>query len=193
MFFPNTPQFVEFGIGPAAPAGWFGVDVPDGDAAPFVNAPLGSTYLYVVANTHVAQYVKCKADGRDDDWVIVGGIITETVTRAQFTDGGAAAGTKNLSTQIPAGAFVTRAYLLDVTGFTGNTSAVITIGDGTDVDRYNTGTPSVFATATAINLGAPSGEQIHTAAKTVTVTVTGGSDFTAIAAGQMTVRIFYTK
>ena len=193
MFYPNTPQFVEFGVGPAAPAGWHGVDVPDGDAYPFLQAPVGSEYLYVVANTHVAKYVKVKNDGADSDWVIVAGVITETVLFSDFTDGGSAAGTVSLSTAVPAGAFVTRAYLLDVVKFDGNTSAVVTIGDGTDVDRYNTGTPNVFADAVALDMGAPSGVQIHALAKTPVVTVTGGSDFTAVSAGAMTVRIFYTK
>lgn len=193
MFYPNTPQFVEFGVGPAAPAGWFGVDVPDGDAYPFLQAPIGSEYWHVVGETHVAKYVKVKNDGANNDWCIVSGVISETVTFADFTDGGAASGTVSLSTAIPAGAFVTRAYLLDVTGFTGNTSAVATLGDGTDVDRYGTGTPNVFATAAAIDMAAPSGVQIHTAAKTPVLTVTGGSDFGAITAGQATVRIFYTK
>lgn len=193
MFFPNTPQFVEFGVGPAAPAGWFGVDVPDGDAAPFINAPIGSEYLYVVGETHVARYVKVKNDGADNDWCVVAGVISETVTIADFTDGGAAVGTVSLSTAIPAGAFVTRAYLLNVVKFDGNTSAVVTIGDGTDVDRYNTGTPNVFADAAILNLGAVSGTAEHATAKTPVVTVTGASDFTAITAGSMTVRIFYTK
>lgn len=192
MFYPPNPRFAEFGVGPAAPAGWFGVDAPDGDAQPFSQAPVGSEYYYVVASTHVAKYVKVKNDGRDDDWCVVAGVISERVARADFTDGGGAAGTVALSTQIPAGAFVTRAYLLDVTGFAGNVSAVLTLGDGTDADRYGTGTPSVFASAAAVDLGAPSGVQIHTAAKTPTVTVTGSADFTAITVGAATVRILYT-
>lgn len=108
-----------------------------------------------------------------------------------FTDGGSAAGTLALDETLPIGAWVLRSVLRNVTGFTGNTSAVMVVGDGTDVDRYNTGTPSVFTTANAIDLGAPSGTQIHTAAATVTVTVTGGSDFTAITAGTATISIYF--
>ena len=194
MFIPNTPQFVEFGIGPSAPAGWFGVDVPDGDAYPWLQAPVGAEYWYIAANTHVARYLKVKNDGVDNDWCVVAGVISETVAVGDFTDGGGAAGTVALSTALPAGAFVTRAYLLDVTGFTGNTSAVAILGDGTDADRYGSATPTnVFASAAAIDLGAPSGVQIHAAAKTPTLTVTGNSDFGAVTAGQATVRIFYTK
>ena len=193
MFYPNTPQLVEFGVGPAAPAGWFGVDAPDGDGYPFLQAPVGSEYWYVVDSTHVAKYIKVKNDGRDDDWCIVSGVISERVVLADFTDGGAAAGTVALATQIPAGAFVTRAYLLNVTGFAGNTSATAALGDGTDVDRYGAASlPSVFADAVAVDMGALSGTAIHTAAKTPTLTVTGGSDFGAVSAGAATVRIFYT-
>lgn len=193
MFYPNTPQFVQPGVGVASPAGWCGPDVPDGDAAPWITAPVGSEYLYVVEDTHIAKYVKVKDDSADNDWAIVSGVISETVALADFTDGGAAVGTVVLASAIPVGAFVTRAYLLDVTGFAGDTSAVITVGDGTDPDRYNTGTPSVFTTATAIDLGAPSGTQIHAAAKSVTLTVTSAADWGSVTAGALTIRIFYTK
>lgn len=193
MYYPNVPQLVEYGVGAAAPAGWFGPDAPDGDATPFVQAPIGSRYIHVASAYHVAEYVKAVNNGRDDDWVVLSGCITERITRAQFTDGGAAIGTKALATQIPIGATVSRCYLLDVTGFSGNTSAVMIIGDGTDTDRYMTGTPDVFTTAAAIDLGAVSGVACHVAAKTVTVTVTSAADFTAVTAGAATVRIFYTK
>ncbi len=175
------------GTGPAV---FWGSVAPDGDSAPWLSAPVGSQYTRSVSTTHGQVWTKVKNDGIDDDWTGVG-IITERLTRSGFTDGGAAAGTKTLSTQIPQGAWVHRCYLQNVTGFTGNTSAVIVVGDGTDVDRYNTATPSVFANANAIDLGAPSGTAIHTAAATVTVTVTGGSDFTNISAGALTVKIFY--
>lgn len=191
MFYPTTPQFVQPGVGAASPAGWYGPDVPDGDASPWVNAPVGSEYIYVVADTHARKYVKVKADGRDDDWTVMLGVISQTVTRAQFTDGGSTSGTKALATQIPAGAFVVRAYLQNVTGFTGDTSAVIIVGDGSDTDRYNTSTPSVYTTVAALDLGAVSGTAVHVTAATVTLTITSAADFTNVAAGQLTIRIFY--
>lgn len=118
-------------------------------------------------------------------------VIQETVSLADFTDGGSTSGTAELSTDIPAGAVVTRALLPDVTGFVGDTSATVQIGDGTDVDRYNTGTPSVFATAANVDTGAVSGTAYHSTAKTPTITVTSATDFGAITAGEMTVVIFY--
>ena len=91
---------------------------------------------------------------------------------------------------IPLGATVVRSFLLALTGFTGDTSCTLTVGDGTDPDRYNTGTPSIFTTAAGeTDLGAISGTAYHTAAKSVTLTATSGSDWGAVTAGQATVVI----
>jgi hypothetical protein len=116
----------------------------------------------------------------------------ETILFSQFTDGGGASGTLNLSTSIPAGARYAFTLITAITGFTGDTSAVIIIGDGTDTDRYNTGTPSVFTTAAAgVDMGVASGTAWHTAAKTPVVTVTSAADFTAVVAGAATLTLFY--
>jgi magnesium-transporting ATPase (P-type) len=91
-------------------------------------------------------------------------------------------------------AFVQRVTLVNVTGFAGDVSATIQVGDGTTVNRYNTGTPSVFATATAIDTGAVSGTAIHIIANTVRLTVTTSTDFTLAVTngtGQLTVRVYY--
>jgi len=118
-------------------------------------------------------------------------IIQETVAFGDFTDGGAAVGTFELSTDIPVGAYVVQSSIDSVTGFTGDTSCTLTIGDGTDADRYNTGTPSIFTTASAVDAGAVSGTSFHSAAKTPTLTATSGSDWGAVTAGSVTVTIFY--
>lgn len=121
------------------------------------------------------------------------GYIEEYVTRAQFTDGGSAAGTYQLKSPIPAGAHVLATTYTEITGFTGDTSAVMTVGDGTDADRYNTGTPSVYTTAAAVSAGVPSGTQGHATAVYPTLTVTSASDFTAVTAGAVKVSVFYVK
>ena len=114
------------------------------------------------------------------------------VTRAQFTDGGATAGTFSLNTSIPAGARFAFTLITSITGFIGDTSAVITVGDGTDVDRYNTGTPSVFTTAAAgVDMGVASGTAWHTAAATPVLTVTSAADFTNVSAGSLLITLFY--
>lgn len=116
----------------------------------------------------------------------------ETVSRAAFTDGGATVGTYNLNTTIPAGAVFARSLVTGLTGFAGDTSATLKIGDGTTADRYNTGTPSVFATAAAgADMGAPSGTLWHTADVTPKLTITGNADFTNVTPGTLTVTLFW--
>jgi hypothetical protein len=119
--------------------------------------------------------------------------LTQTVGFADFTDGLGTSGTIDLTVgTIPAGATFLYSAVTAVTGFAGDTSAVLIIGDGTDHDRYNTGTINVFATAAAgVAAGAPSGVVYHDAAKTVKLTVTGAADFTSINAGSVTVELYY--
>jgi hypothetical protein len=118
--------------------------------------------------------------------------LSETVTYDQFTDGGAAVGTFVTSMVIPAGATVLYSAIKAVVGFAGDTSATIQIGDGTTVARYSTGTPSVFTTAAnGVSAGAVSGTAYHTAEKTVKLTITTATDWTAVSAGSVTVSVYY--
>jgi hypothetical protein len=174
------------------------IEILSGTAAPgtqdlYIQSPIGSSYWRKVAAGHVQHMVKVSDNNRADDWVVTEGLISQRVAYTDFTDGGAAAGTKALANQIPVGAEVLKTNITNVTGFTGDTSAVVIVGDGTDTDRYNTGTPSVFTTADSIAAGVPSGTRDHTAAATVTVTVTSAADFTNVAAGALTITIFYRK
>jgi hypothetical protein len=120
------------------------------------------------------------------------GCINQTISYADFMDSGGASGTFVLDEGIPDGAVVQRAILHSLTGFTGDTSAFIQIGDGTDVDRYSTGTPSVFTTnPSGCDLREPSGTAWHDDAKTVVVTITSNADFTSVSAGAATVAVCY--
>jgi hypothetical protein len=188
-----NPTFANNGVAGASPAEWYGTEAVDGDRAPWVLVPVGSVYVRKTSNTANTQsFVKHAAEGRDDDWGIEGSVHTvqKYFTYASLTANGAS-GTLVLAETIPVGAKVIDSVLLNVTGFTGDTSAVIIVGDGTDTDRYNTGTPSVFTTATAIDLGAASGTAIHTTAKSVTVTITSATAYSAVTAGAATLRIRY--
>lgn len=121
--------------------------------------------------------------------------ITQTLAVADFTDNADATGEIDLDHVIPAGAVVVRTLVKSIVGFAGDTTATFQVGDGTDVDRYSTGTPSCFTTAVAgVDAGAVSGTAFHATAKTPTLTVTGGSDFTDIVTdgnGSIEVTIFY--
>jgi hypothetical protein len=188
----NAPEYYESGVSGPNPSDWFGTTAIDGDAGDFIRSAPGFSYIRRDLTNNLASLplYKSKASSLDDDWSGVQ-CIAERVLFSQFTDGGAAIGTYDLKTQIPVGAWGLRCFLQNVTGFTGDTSATIQVGDGTDVDRYTTGTPSVFTTAAAIDLGALSGTAIHIAAVTVKLTVTSAADFTAVTAGALTIKIFY--
>jgi hypothetical protein len=120
-------------------------------------------------------------------------MFTETVAFDDFTDGGSTVGTYDITAgTIPAGATFLFAALTAVTGFAGDTSAALIIGDGDDTDRYNTSTIDVFSTAAdGISCGAPSGVQYHDTEATITLTVTTNADFTSVSAGSLTLVFYY--
>lgn len=192
MFFENTARFLQSGIDGPVPSVWYGPLALDGDAYPWLQAPLGSIYYYI-SGTNQKMYQKMENAGRDSDWALVGGmgVIVERVLYSDFTDGGAAVGAYTSAQSIPAGAYVLRTVLTDVTGFTGNSSCVLTVGDGATADRYNTSTINIYTTVAALDGGAVSGTAVHTAAKSPVLTATSASDWTAVTAGALTLKIFY--
>jgi hypothetical protein len=133
-------------------------------------------------------------DGGTSRTVGAVGVLQETFARAAFTDGGATVGTVQFAGSLPAGAVVLATKVLVGLGFTGDTSAAMTIGDGSDVDRYNTSTIDLFTTAaTGVQSGVPSGTKLLTAENRPTVTVTSAADFTNVAAGSVTIAIYYIQ
>lgn len=184
------------------PSQIFGDTAPhilEGTSAPdtsdfFTKRPVGTLYLRHIANGHVQTYQKICDNDLAGDWRCIAAVISQRVSIADFTDGGGASGTLNLSNDIPIGAIVDPISVMDVTGFAGDVSAVLLVGESGDTDRYMTGTPSVFATATAVNAGAPSGVIHHTAAKTPLLTLTSATDIGLVitnGAGRLTVSIPY--
>lgn len=125
------------------------------------------------------------------------GVLTETVAVSAFTDGGAAVGTYQMAGSVPLGAVLLISKIAVPAGFAGDVSATITVGDGSDVDRYHTGTPSVFATAAnGVECGIVSGSKLITTANRPTLTITTSSDFTLAvtnASGSVTVSISYLQ
>lgn len=120
--------------------------------------------------------------------------IEQQFDHADFTDGGGAAGTIQFTDEIPKGAVILGSKVTVEEGFAGDSSAALTIGDGTDVDRYNTGTIDVFSTAAdGVQSGVPSGNKLLTAANRPTLTVTSGADWGSVTAGKVTVAIYYIQ
>jgi hypothetical protein len=182
----------ESAIDGPAPAVWYGADNPNGDSVPFASVPVGT--LYVQTGDNPRLWTKTADNQVDSDWSIGMGVLSQRVLFSDFTDGGAAVGTLDMDGSIPAGAYVLRVVVEDVVGFTGNVSANLKVGDGSDVDRYTTSSGvSLFTTIVALDGGAPSGTNVHVLAATPRLTVTSDSDFTAVAAGAATVKIFYMK
>lgn len=121
-------------------------------------------------------------------------VLEEQFDHADFTDGGGASGTIQFTGALPKGAVVLGSKVLVPEGFAGATTATLTIGDGSDVDRYNTGTPDVFSTAAdGIESGVPSGNKLLTAENRPTLTVTVTTDFTGVTAGKLTVSLYYIQ
>ena len=164
-----------------------------GTTSTWTTQTVGTHIWRKVADGHVQELIKVKDDNRADDWVVAQGLIAQRIDFSEFTDGGSTTGTLVLDATIPQGAFFVRAYLVNNTAATDVTTLTIQIGDGTDADRYTTGTPSVAAAADIIDLGVPSGTDVHVdAIATVTVTLTEDDDFTDVTAWAATVIMEYT-
>lgn len=148
-----------------------------------------TTQIQTVINTGTGRQVPALAD------LYALYSLTEQVAVTQFTDGGSTSGTYQMAGTIPLGAILVASKIVPVAGFAGDSSATVTVGDGSDVDRYHTGTPNVFATAAnGVESGVPSGNKLITTANRPTITVTTGADFTSAvsnASGILSVTIFY--
>lgn len=180
------------GLKGAVPAVWYDTAAVDGDRPPWRRLPVGFVYRKEVTAYQQEEYLKVKDEGRNDDWVLLRGVICQRIDYSEFTDGGGATGTLALTATIPEGAQVLRSFLTNNTAATGVSTLTIQVGDGTDADRYSTGTPSVASAATSLALGAVSGVVGHTASKTPTITLTEDDDFSDISAWAATVVIEYT-
>jgi hypothetical protein len=123
--------------------------------------------------------------------------VGQWVDYSDFTDGGGAAGTLNLSKQIPAGSFVIGSKVRVTTGFTGDTTAVMDVGISGDADRFSLTTHNILAAASNLLENADpaasgaAGLDLVTSDTTVVLTVTGASDFGLITAGRLYVEVFY--
>jgi len=123
--------------------------------------------------------------------------IGQWVEFGDFTDGAGAAGTLNLSKQLPAGAIVLASKVTTTEGFAGDTSAAMIIGLTADTDRYSLADVDVFSVAANQLTGIDSAEggvaapALITTDTTVLVTITAGSDWGLVTAGKAFVEVIY--
>lgn len=117
--------------------------------------------------------------------------VAQLVRYSDFTDDGSDAhGDLELDKQIPAGSFIIGTKVTIKTGFSGDTTAVLKVGASADDDEWS-GNTTIDVLSAARNLLAGDGLKAISTAATVYLTVTGGSDFSDIAAGLMLVEVFY--
>ena len=125
--------------------------------------------------------------------------VAQWVSYGDFTDGGSTDGTLNLTDTIPAGSFVLGTKVKVTTGFTGDTTCVLDIGNSSDADAYSYTTHNIYTAADNLVEGADSSSGGTTgtglapiaSATTVKLTATGASDWGNVSAGTMLVEVYY--
>lgn len=123
--------------------------------------------------------------------------VAQVVKYDDFTDDGSDTnGNLTMDEQVPAGSFIIGCKVTVKTGFTGDTTAVLSVGvvnDGNDVS----GNTTISILAAARNLvkscfiGADAGLRAVSSDQSIYLMVAGGSDFSDITAGEMLVEVFY--
>lgn len=192
MRITNDPTFNPHPVAGEQPHLFHGDARPDATSL-FTDKGQGTVYICHPNAYQTEFWRKVKNDGTANDYICKEGYIAQDVSFDDFTDGGSTTGTLVLSGTLPAGSYVTGTYLLDVTGWATVSTLTIQVGDGSDADRYSTGTPSIATAATYLSLGAVSGTNPNaTAVSTITITLTEDSDFGDITAGSFTIVIPYT-
>lgn len=109
----------------------------------------------------------------------------------QLVDGGATIGTYTALKSLPAGALVLGTKMKTTEAFTGNTSAVATVGKAGATDDFFGTALDVFAAGDDYGQPATIAEALNQAAVFPIVTITSATDYTLVAAGRMTVSIYY--
>lgn len=117
-----------------------------------------------------------------------------TFAFGDMTDGGGTSGTYSMDVNLPAGALVLGWQANTTTGFTGDTTAVISVGVAGDADAFSADTAESVLAAGRVgshSLAAAAGNSVGTDALDVLVTITGTADWGNVAAGSTTVTVYY--
>lgn len=117
--------------------------------------------------------------------------IAQWVSYADFTDSGSTYGDLTLTRQLPVGAFVVGLRVKVTTGFTGDTSAVLTVGKTAGGDEFSDGTSVNVYTKAIVGESPEDPLEFIASAQSVYLRVTSASSFAAVTAGEMLVELFY--
>jgi len=115
--------------------------------------------------------------------------VSQWVEYSDFTDGGGAAGTLNMTQKLPAGAFVLGSKVKVETAFTG--TVTLAIGNSSDSNKYSDNTTVAIGTAATVGESPEDPLEFIASATTVKLTATHTSDWGSVVAGKMYVEVFY--
>lgn len=160
-------------------------------AAVYVNADNGYSLRVGLLCGRVVRYVRSGYALVEFDTELQIQVLSETVLFSAMTDVGNTTGYKDFVGTIPAGAQVMGVQVDVKTGFTGDTTSVVQVGKSGALAIFTADTAQSVLAAAVKGSAAPVATQYIVAATTPRVTVTGGADFTSIAAGEMDVKIMY--
>ena len=117
--------------------------------------------------------------------------VAQIVKYSDFVDDGSdAKGDLELNKKVPAGSFIIGTKVTVKTGFSGDTSAALSVGASENDDEWS-GNTTIDVLSTARNLVAGDGLKAISTAATVFLTIEGGADFSSITAGEMLVEVYY--
>ena len=123
--------------------------------------------------------------------VFLNKLESQILAIADFTDNGDATGYIDIDTDLPANAIVIGWKAVILTGFTGDTTAIMQVGIAGDLNKYSGITSVSCLTATTVGALGNTDNALAITSQTPRVTVTGGSDFGLITAGSMIVSLYY--
>jgi len=123
--------------------------------------------------------------------VFLNKLESQILAIADFTDNGDATGYIDIDTDLPANAIVIGWKAVILTGFTGDTTAIMQVGIAGDLNKYSGITSVSCLTATTVGALGNTDNALAITSQTPRVTVTGGSDFGLISAGSMIVSLYY--
>lgn len=117
--------------------------------------------------------------------------VKQTISYDDFTDNEDTTGSLTMTDSLPEGAFVIGTKVTVTTGFTGDTTATMTVGKSDGADEFSDGTSINIYTADVLGDSAEDPLEFLAADTSVYLKVTGSADFSSISAGEMVVEVFY--
>jgi len=117
--------------------------------------------------------------------------ISQNVAYGDLTDNGDATASLTMQGTIPVGAFVlgTKVYVKE--GFSGDTTAVMTVGKSDGADEFTDGTSVNILAAGTVGESPEDPLEFIAAATSVYLKITGTADWGNVSAGKMLVEVFY--